>query len=180
MRILKESSLALVIDIQERLYPHMDQAELLLKNTGILLSGLKALDIPVILTEQYPKGLGSTLEEIKLKLPNIDPLEKISFSCCDDSSYMEALRASGKSQIIICGIETHVCVMQTVIDLLEKDFIPVVIADCVSSRSPSDKHIALERMSHEGAIISTYESILFELARVAGTDTFKTISKLVK
>ena len=93
---------------------------------------------------------------------------------------MEALRASGKSQIIICGIETHVCVMQTVIDLLEKGFIPVVIADCVSSRSPSDKHIALERMRQEGAIISTYESILFELARVAGTDTFKTISKLVK
>ena len=180
MRILKESSLGLIIDIQERLYPHMDQHELLLKNTGILLSGLQALEIPVLLTEQYSKGLGTTLEEIKLRLSDYKPIEKISFSCCDDNSFMKALAASGKSQIIICGIETHVCVMQTVIDLLEKDFIPVVIADCVSSRSPTDKHIALERMRQEGAIVSTFESILFELARLAGTDTFKTISKLVK
>ena len=180
MRILKERSVGLVIDIQERLYPHIDQHELLLQNTGILLNGLKSLEVPVLITEQYPKGLGSTLEEVKLNLSEFDPIEKISFSCCDEATYLKALISSGRNQVIICGIETHVCVMQTVIDLLERDFIPVVVADCVSSRRAADKHIALERMRQEGAIISSYESILFELARVAGTETFKTISKLVK
>lgn len=180
MRILKEESVGLVIDIQERLYPHMDQHELLLQNTAILLSGLKSLEVPLMVTEQYPKGLGPTMEEVKLNLPEFDPIEKISFSCCEETKFMEALISKEKKFVIICGIETHVCVLQTVIDLLEQNFIPVVIADCVSSRRSWDKHIALERMNREGAVISSYESILFELARVAGTETFKSISKLVK
>jgi nicotinamidase-related amidase len=107
-------------------------------------------------------------------------MEKMTFSCCDHQEINQEIREAGKRNIIICGIETHVCVLQTVIDLLRQDYQPVVIADCVSSRKTSDRAVAIERMRQEGAIISTYESILFELTRVSGTDTFKEISRLVK
>jgi len=180
MRILKEDSIGLVIDIQEKLFPHIDQDQIFLHNTSILLKGLESLGISVIFTEQYPKGLGPTLQELKACITHFKPVEKISFSCCDEETFLDELKDSGKRNIIICGIEAHVCVLQTVLDLLNRGYIPVVIADCVSSRKREDKIIALERMRQEGAVISSYESILFELARIAGTDTFKTISKLVK
>lgn len=180
MRILKEETLGLIIDIQEKLFPHIDSKEQLIRSTEILLQGLKILEIPLFITEQYPKGLGPTIEQVKLHIDQFNPVEKISFSCCDEANLMDDLEASGKKNIIICGIEAHVCVLQTTIDLLERNYIPVVISDCISSRKPGDKMIALERMRSEGAIISTYESILFELARIAGNDAFKMISKLVK
>ncbi|MBN1132318.1 MAG: hydrolase [Bacteroidales bacterium] len=180
MRIEKTNSIGLVIDIQERLIPQIAEQELLVKNVQILLEGLQILGIPVLITEQYPKGLGPTLKEIELHLPQNSPIEKIAFSCCDEQAFLGALQRSGKKQVIICGIETHVCILQTVLDLLECSYLPVVIADCVSSRKIHDKEIALARMRQEGAVISSYESILFELTRIAGSDTFKTISKLVK
>jgi len=180
MRILKEDSLGLVIDMQEKLFPHIDQNQILMRNTTILLKGLESLGISVIFTEQYPVGLGPTLQEFKTHITHFKPVEKISFSCCDEETFLDELKYSGKKNIILCGVEAHVCVLQTVLDLLKRSYIPVVIADCVSSRKRDDKIIALERMRQEGAVISSYESILFELARIAGTDTFKTISKLVK
>lgn len=180
MRILKEETLGLIIDIQEKLFPHMDNNQELIKNVEILLQGMKILEVPLLLTEQYPRGLGPTVGQVRFHIEDFNPVEKISFSCCDEVNLMHELEASGRKNIIICGIEAHVCVLQTVIDLLEKDYVPVVISDCVSSRSPGDKLIALERMRSEGAVISTYESILFELARIAGNDAFKKISKLVK
>ncbi len=180
MRINKEASVGLVIDIQERLFPHMDQKEVLLDKSIVLLEGLKILKVPILLTEQYPRGLGQTIEQIRLALDNFAPVEKIAFSCCDESAYLVELSRAARRNVIICGIEAHVCVLQTVIDLLGMEYQPVVVSDCVSSRSPEDKKVALERMRTEGAIITTCESILFELARVAGTDEFKAISRLVK
>jgi nicotinamidase-related amidase len=180
MRILKENTLALIIDIQDRLFPHINEKEILEKNIRILISGLKVLDIPILLTEQYPKGLGFTIPAIKEALSTSPAIEKTAFSCCDEPAFMKSLADSGKKSIIIAGIESHVCVLQTVLDLLKIGFQPVVVEDCVSSRKPNDKKIALKRMNQEGAIISTYESILFELARVSGTEQFKAISKLVK
>ena len=180
MRISRNDTIALVIDIQERLLPHIDGYRELVNNTGILLAGMKALEVPVMLTEQYRKGLGVTVPEISRHLEHFDPMEKMTFSCCDDNAFTLALEMHAKKNVVICGIETHVCVLQTTIDLLEKGYQPVVIEDCTSSRKKGDKAIAIERMRQEGAIISTYESILFELARVAGTPEFKTISKLVK
>ncbi|QXM06591.1 hydrolase [Crassaminicella indica] len=179
MRILKENTTAVIIDIQERLLPHMNSKELL-KNLTILIEGLKALDIPIIVSEQYTKGLGPTVSKIKGMLEDSENIEKISFSCCDEPKLQEKIDNLNKEWIIIAGIESHICVLQTVIDLIDNGYTPVVIEDCISSRKENDKKIAIERMKKEGAIISTYESILFELCRYAGNDTFKTISKLVK
>lgn len=180
MRITKDHTVGLVIDIQERLLPHIAEHEMLLKNVKILVEGLNALEIPVMVTEQYRKGLGETVSVIQEALMHFDPMEKMTFSCCDDPHFIVKLNNLAKKNVIVCGIESHVCVLQTVIDLLESGFQPVVVEDCISSRKLLDKEIAVRRMSREGAIITSYESILFELARISGTDSFKAISKLVK
>ena len=180
MRILKENTAAVVIDLQARLYPYIHEHQKLTKNNEILIQGLKTLDIPILVTQQYTKGLGATIPEIQKVLGEHEVIEKSSFSCCDDKIFMEELKALNKKQVIISGIEAHVCVMQTVTDLLIADFQPVLVADCISSRNPEHKKIAIERMQNQGAIITTYESVLFELLRYSGTDEFKQISKLVK
>ena len=180
MRILRENTAGLVIDIQERLFPLIYENEILAKNASVLIQGLQSLSIPVIVTQQYTKGLGGTIEPVRRLFGEPGHIEKVAFSCCDEPSFMEPLKASGRKFIIITGIEAHVCVLQTTIDLLEQGFTPVVIEDCVSSRKKNDKKQAIFRMRKEGAIISTYESILFELLRYSGTDDFKAISKLVK
>lgn len=180
MRIERENSAGLVIDIQGRLFPHMDQNEALLRKCITLIQGLKVLEVPLVITEQYPKGLGATVEDIA-KLVAGDPLvEKLSFSCCDEPAVLQTVPIQNRKTIIICGIEAHVCVLQTVVDFLAAGYLPVVVEDCISSRSPEDKRVAVERMRSEGAILTTCESILFELARVAGTEEFKAISRLVK
>lgn len=180
MRIELTRSAGLVIDIQEKLFPHMAQNEALLRRTSILLEGLRVLNIPLIVTEQYPKGLGPTIQPLTRLLKDEQVHEKISFSCCGDPAVMDQIQALDRDILIICGIEAHVCVLQTVVDLLEQGYRPVVVEDCISSRYPADLRVAVERMRSEGAIISTSESILFELARVAGTEQFKAISRLVK
>ena len=180
MRINREDCTGLVVDIQEKLFPHMNGKDTLLGKCSILLEGLKVLGVPLMVTEQYPKGLGSTIGPLKDILDQQEPFEKMAFSCCDEPAFRLALERSGHSQIIICGIEAHVCVLQTTVDLLELGYHPVVVADCIDSRNPGDKAIALERMRREGALITSCESILFELARMAGTDEFRKISSLVK
>lgn len=180
MRILKDKTIAVVIDFQERIFPAIHEHEKLTKNVPLLIDGLKALEIPLLVTEQYVKGLGPTIPEIATTLDGIDRIEKASFSCCDEPRFMMELASSGKEFVIIAGIESHVCVLQTVIDLQQNGYHPVVVEDCISSRKPNDKLMALERMRREGVIITTYEAILFELLRFSGGDTFKTISKLVK
>ncbi len=180
MRINKEECTGLVIDIQERLFPHMDQKEELLKKCSILIRGLNALKVPLVVTEQYPKGLGPTVSMVKADLQGRDPIEKISFSCCDEPAFMGAIGQLSRNTLIVSGIEAHVCILQTVVDLVTSGYSPVVVADCITSRKGEDKRWALERMRSEGATISTCESILFELARRAGTPEFKAISQLVK
>ena len=180
MRIKKEDTLALVIDFQERLFPFIHDNEKLTRNAVKLIQGLKALDIKMLVTQQYTKGLGGTSKEISEVIGDYQHIEKGSFSCCGSDEVCTSLKNLGKKNIIVFGIESHVCVLQTVIDLIAMGYQPVLIEDCVSSRNPNDKKIAIERMRQEGAIISTYESILFELCVVSGTDTFKAISKIVK
>ena len=180
MRIKRENSAGLLIDIQEKLFPHMDNKEALLRKSSILIEGLKVLDIPIVLTEQYPKGLGSTIEDLAALIDQGRPIEKIAFSCCDEPAVMQDPVMQSRKTIIIFGIEAHVCVLQTVIDLREAGYTAVVVVDCISSRNPMDKRVALARMREEGAVITSCESILFELARIAGTEEFKAISRLVK
>lgn len=180
MRIHKENTVALIVDIQEKLFPFIDENEKLANNVLKLLKGLKILEIPLIVSEQYKKGLGETIPILKEVLSNSPFFEKITFSCCDNSDIFNNILTANRKNILVCGIESHICVLQTVEDLLEKKYTPIVIADCVSSRNPYDKEIALKRMEKSGAIITTLESILFELTRVAGSEQFKSISKLVK
>jgi nicotinamidase-related amidase len=180
MRILKENTIALIIDIQERLLPVIAENTELTANTQRLIEGLKVLGIPMLVSEQYRKGLGNTVPEISNLIQPFESMEKLAFSCCDDDGIMAQIKASGKTNVIICGIESHICVLQTTLDLIENGFTPVVIADCIGSRKASDKKTGLYRMRSEGAVISSYESILFELCRYAGNEQFKAISKLIK
>lgn len=179
MRIDKENSAGLIIDMQKKLFPHIKDHEQLEKNINILIKGLQVLDMPVLCSEQYKKGLGETIPSIKNLLGD-QGIEKTAFSCCDEPALMDAIANTGKKYIIIAGIETHVCILQTVLDLREKGYIPVLIQNCSGSRFAEDKNIALERIKQSGAVISSYESVLLELCRVAGTDTFKAISGLIK
>ena len=180
MRIQKEDAAGLIIDIQERLFPHMHEHEALAKNNGILVQGLKLLGLPVLVTQQYTRGLGPTIPGMKVLIEGFPGIEKTAFSCCDEPEFIKALAETSKKFILIAGIESHVCVLQTVIDLTERGYEPVVVEDCISSRKPNDKNASIRRMSREGAIITTYESILFELCRFSGTVEFKAISNLVK
>jgi nicotinamidase-related amidase len=180
MRILREECAAVVVDIQERLLPHMYESDILLTSCLKLIEGLKILSVPMLFTQQYSRGLGQTVHPIVQIVSDFKHIEKISFSCCGEPIFENELASMGKPDIILCGIESHVCVMQTCIDLLDTGKKVVVVEDCVSSRKPGDKRIAIERMRQEGARITTLESLLFELSRVAGNETFRNISRIVK
>jgi hypothetical protein len=179
-RIQREQAAGLVIDIQEKLFPFISGHEDLALKSGILIKGMQLLQLPILMTEQYSKGLGPTIQPVRELFDPGSHLEKLAFSCCDDAGIMERLNSLHKKFIIITGIEAHVCVLQTATDLLERDFIPVVVEDCVSSRKLNDKNMAIARMRRMGAVITTYESVLFELLRFSGTEEFKAISRLVK
>jgi nicotinamidase-related amidase len=180
MRILKEKAAAVIIDIQEKLLPHIHEGDIILDNCLKLITGLKVLTVPIIITQQYTRGLGHTVQSIIQKFPEFEYIEKISFSCCEEPVFAEKMDCLGKTDIILCGIESHVCVLQTCLDLLADGKRVVVVEDCISSRKPDDKRISIERMRQEGASITTVESILFELARRAGNEIFKSISGIVK
>lgn len=180
MRILREHSIGLVIDMQERLVPAMEEHEQLVENCRKLIRGMELLKLPFLLTQQYSKGLGETIPEIKEVITDFQYIEKKDFSCMDEPSFVKKLDQSGAQNVIICGIEAHVCVMQTAIDLREAGYNPVVIMDCVSSRAYDNVDLAAERFRHEKIIMTSYESILFELTRSANAPEFKEISKLVK
>lgn len=181
MRILAEDTLALVIDFQERLVPVIHNSEELLHNTEILVKGLKALEIPMLVTQQYTKGIGMTVPKIADAVgENFTYYDKVNFSCAEDEAILDKIAESGKNNIIVCGIEAHICVLQTVIDLIGKGYHVVLVEDCVGSRRESDRQTGIQRALAEGALPATYESILFELTRVAKTDVFKEISRLIK
>lgn len=176
MRIEREQTVAVVVDYQAKLLPVMSNKEQLLHNTKILLEGLKVLEVPMYITQQYTKGLGMTADSIMEAAGTTDYIDKIAFTAYDSVKW----KLRGKKFVIVCGIESHICVLQTVIDLKVADYVPILVADCISSRKESDKQVAIERARQEGAIVTTYESLLFELLKVAGTDTSKIIQKLIR
>ncbi|MGC9472515.1 MAG: hydrolase [Bacteroidales bacterium] len=180
MRITREHSLGLIVDIQERLLPHIHRNETLERNTILLIRGLQILKVPLAVSEQYPKGLGSTIEPVKKLLEKEEFIEKTAFSCCDEPRFAEKLNLLSKRFVIIAGIEAHVCVLQTALDLLANGYQPVVVTNCVGSRKEEDRDTALRRMVQEKVLLTTSESILLELARISGTDAFRAISQLVK
>lgn len=176
----KERTALLVIDFQEKLLPVIHESEDAIANVLNLINGFKIMNLPVYYTEQYPKGLGATAKKIKDALHNAHAIEKMSFSCFGVQELFQELKQKGLKQIVVTGVESHVCVQQSVLDLLANDFQVDVAADAVSSRRLYDKETALNRMRSNGAEITTTESILFELLEVCGTDEFKSVSKLVK
>jgi hypothetical protein len=169
-----------LIDVQERLFPHIHKHDELSERIQILLQGFKILDVPIIATEQYVKGLGSTVPEIADHLEGVNRYEKMTFSCCGSEDFMDELMHNRKKEIVLFGIEAHVCVQQTMLDMINRGLKVIIVTDCISSRKQYDKEIAIKRMIHEGAHVATSESILFELCKEAGNDTFRAISKLVK
>lgn len=179
--ILKKKQTALlIIDMQEKVSAVMLDREFLLKNTIKLIKGCKVLGVPIFMTEQYPKGLGPTESEILEALGAASPIQKMTFSCCGAAELLPALKKKKIGQVVIAGIEAHVCVQQTVLDLLANGFQVHVIRDAISSRKTSDAEAALARLQNAGAVISTTEAALFELLERAGTPQFKEISQLVK
>lgn len=180
MRITKENTVGLIIDIQERLVAVMNEKEILLKNCEILSQGLTELNVPVLVSQQYTKGLGETVPEIRSAIPGFSYFEKKDFSCWDVQEIADKLKDLDAKNIILCGIESHVCVLQTAVDLKEAGLNPIVVTDCVSSRTAANVELAKERFRHEGIMMTSYESILFELTRSAGAPEFRAISKLVK
>ena len=159
----------------------MHDREEIASRLPILIRGLETLDVPTLLTQQYTSGLGQTVDFVTEAFATPPPpIEKIAFSCWDEPAFLERLADLDCNRVVLGGIETHVCLLQTAIDLLEAGYTPVIAIDATSSRSPDEKRIALARLRAEGVILSTVESILFELCRTAGTDAFRAISRLVK
>ena len=180
MRILAEHAIAIGIDYQERLLPAINDNTAVIRNSCILFSGLESLRVPVIISRQYPKGLGDTVAEIRETTKNAAVLDKTSFSCCGDAGIRQALEQSGRKTVILGGTEAHVCVLQTAVDLRAAGYQVVYVTDCMGSRKAEDKKYGIKRAKQEGALLVTYEQILFELLGGASAPAFKDISRLVK
>lgn len=180
MKIKKEQCLALIIDDQMKLLPSISESALLLRNTDILIQGLKILEVPLLITQQYTKGLGMSAPSIFLYAQTESYFDKRSFSCWGDTEIRRNIQNSGCRQIILAGIETHICVQQTALDLLQNGYDVILVEDCVSSRKLSDKQTALNRMANEGATVTSYEALLFELMETSLYPRFKEISALIK
>jgi nicotinamidase-related amidase len=177
----RNSAQLVVVDVQEKLCRAMDHKvlEKLVGNISILIETAKELGLPAIATEQYVRGLGETVPALKEKLA-APSLEKMTFSCCGGEGFMEALEASGRRQVILTGMESHVCVLQTALELLSQGFVVHLVCDAVMSRRKENWETALATLTAAGAVLTTTESVVFQLLRVAGTEEFKKLSKLVK
>ncbi|MDD2620297.1 MAG: hydrolase [Syntrophomonadaceae bacterium] len=175
----RENTALIVIDLQERLMGAMKDREKVYKNTGILLDTVKQFNIPVIVSEQYPGGLGHTVNEIKEKLGDYHYIEKMDFSLCNVQG-RQILKSVNKNTFIVTGSETHVCVFQTVRDLLQAGYNVHLVKDAVCSRSDDNYRNALGLMRDMGAVVSNTETVVFDLLQAAGTPQFKVISPLIK
>lgn len=179
-RITPDDSALLVIDMQERLLPAMHGGEGVIGAAGRLIAAMKVLKVPALVTEQYPAGLGATCAAIREAIgPEQKAIEKLRFTGCVEET-MHRLEGLKRRSIIVAGIEAHVCLQQTVLDLLRSGYRAVVCVDAITSRRALDREVAIERMRDAGAIITTSESVIFELLDRAGTDEFKQILKIVK
>jgi nicotinamidase-related amidase len=179
--LFQDKTILVVVDVQSKLVPVMDQKEALLQNLHKLIKGIKTLGVPIIWTEQVPAKLGPTLPEIaELLTDTTTPISKVSFSCWGEARFPDRLQQLKRTQVLIAGIETHVCVYQTVMDLLAAEYRVQVVSDAVSSRTAENRHLALERMKMAGAALTSTEMALFELLRVAEGDRFREISRILK
>jgi nicotinamidase-related amidase len=181
LRILSAKDAALlIVDVQESFRKQLKDLDLLTRNITILAEAAKILKVPVMVTEQYPQGLGKTIAEITACLGEHKYFEKTAFSCCQATGFLEQLEALGRKQVIVCGIEAHVCVQQTVHELLNAGYSVHVVKDAIASRFERNREVAWEKMLGSGAVPSTVEMALFEMLNQSGTDQFKAVQRLVK
>ncbi len=173
-------ALLLVIDVQEKFMPTLFNTEALIRGCQRMIQGCTILGIPILVTEQYPTGLGETIPELKTCLkPEVPVLEKTQFGCYDDPGFLRQLQAIGRQQIMVCGLEAHVCVNQTVVRLLENHYQVHLIEDALGTRAPQNLDIAIKKLYHLGAVRSCTEMALFELMRTSQHKHFKMIQQLI-
>ncbi|QWR76813.1 hydrolase [Candidatus Magnetomonas plexicatena] len=174
-----DDTVLLIVDIQEKLASVVEDSEALTSNTINLVETAKLNNMPIVVTEQYPKGIGSTVKELKDALKGIEICEKMTFSACGIKNFCEE-KLHKRPKVLLCGIETHICVLQTALDLLNSGYVVHVVSDCVSSRRGYNKDVGLRFMHDAGAVITTAETAIFQILKQAGTENFKAISKRMK
>jgi nicotinamidase-related amidase len=180
MKLKNDRSILVIIDVQTKLLSVMYNYPLLLENLKKLIRGAQVLDIPIIYTEQYPKGLGETHPEIACLLTEIEPIAKMAFSCCSENKFIDELHRINRDQVIICGIESHICVYQTCRDLIDKKYEVHLVNDCISSRKLENTELTVSKLQLYGVYPTSVEMALFEMLKDASNDAFKQISKIVK
>jgi len=179
-RLTRDHAQLLIIDIQERLLPYITDHEDVLAHAERMIRAAAALEIPITLSEQYPRGLGPTTPSINAAAEGVVRFEKTTFSFCADPACRERVLSVGRPQVLLIGIETHVCVQQTSLDLLDMQMQPMVLADAVGSRRPTDYQVALDGMRAAGVVVTTVESAIFQIMHESGTELFKRILPLVR
>lgn len=180
MRLFPDQTAMLLVDVQERLFGHIQDHAFIEKHLVALIQGLQHLEIPILCNQQYTQGLGDTIASLRTVLQEKTVYEKRTFSCCQNDDVMMQLKAFNVRSVVVAGVESHVCVLQSVRDLIEAGFEVILCTDAIGSRKHNDHEIALRRMEKEGAWLCTTESLLFELLQGASHPQFKMISALVK
>jgi nicotinamidase-related amidase len=175
----RNKSVFVLIDVQEKFIPVIGNIEQVILNANILVKVSEILKTPLIVTEQYPKGLGETSKKIVLP-PNVHPIEKMEFSCFNHEEFVKKINSLKVDSIVLFGIEAHVCILQTALDALKNDLNVYVVSDAISSRTLENKKTAIERMRQSGVFVVSTEILLFQLLKKAGTEEFRQISKLIK
>ncbi len=176
----KDNAVLLIIDIQDKLAAVMNMKDRVVKNNLHLIELAKMLGFPVMVTEQYPKGLGATVAEIREALPYYRPVEKMTFDCCGQPTFLEELKEHNKSAVILTGMETHICVLQTGLGLLKGGINVHLVQDAVCSRTKANWRTGIEFLRDAGAVVTCTETVLFQLLQVAGTEEFKKIAQRIK
>lgn len=183
MQIRREGTALLVVDVQERLFPAMDadHREEVMRNIKVLATAARRLALPVIVTEQYPKGLGHTLPELRETLGvGVEPIPKVAFSCAAAEGVRARLRAAGIRQIVLAGIEAHVCVLLTALDLLAEGYGVHVAADAVTSRTQASWRLAMDQLRQAGAVVTSTETVLFQWLGQGDTEEFRELARLIR
>lgn len=183
MTLTGEATAFVVCDVQERLFPAMDveHREEVMRNIKILATSARRLRVPILVTEQYPKGLGHTLQELLDTLgPGVEPLPKVTFSCCGVDTFRAQLEGVGARHVVLTGIEAHVCVLMSTLDLIALGYTVHVAADAVTSRTQANWRLAMDLLRQAGAVVTATETVLFQLLRQADTDEFRELARLIR
>ena len=183
MTLTRERTTLVVCDVQERLFHAMDadHREEVMRNIKVLAASARRLRVPILVTEQYPKGLGHTLQELLDALgPGVEPLPKVTFSCCAVGAFRARLQATGARHVVLTGIEAHVCVLMSALDLIALGYTVHVAADAVTSRTQANWRLAMDQLRQAGAVVTATESVLFQLLGEADTEEFRELARLIR